>query len=35
LRCFVREHMITFIRENYPESLPKTRIELQSHDKIE
>lgn len=35
LRCFVREHMITFIRENYPESLPKTRIELKNHDKIE
>lgn len=32
LRCFVREHMITFIRENYPESLPKTRIELKNHD---
>lgn len=35
LRCFVREHMITFIRENYPESLPRTRIELRNHDKIE
>lgn len=27
LRCDVREHMIAFIREHYPESLPKTRIE--------
>jgi len=27
LRCDVREGMIAFIRENYPESLPKTRIE--------
>lgn len=27
LRCFVREEMIAFIRENYPESLPRTRIE--------
>ena len=32
LRCFVREHMITFIRENYPQSLPKTRIEMKNHD---
>lgn len=27
LRCHVREHMIKFLRENFPESLPKTRIE--------
>lgn len=27
LRCYVRESMITFIQNNYPESLPKTRIE--------
>lgn len=27
LRCDVREHMLAFIRDNYPESLPKTRIE--------
>lgn len=27
LRCDVREHMIAFVRENYPESLPRTRIE--------
>jgi len=27
LRCFVREEMIAFIRENYPDSLPKTRLE--------
>lgn len=27
LRCYVREEMIAFIRENYPESLPKTRLE--------
>ncbi len=32
LRCFVREHMITFIRENYPQSLPRTRIEMKNHD---
>lgn len=27
LRCYVREEMIAFIRENYPDSLPKTRLE--------
>jgi small-conductance mechanosensitive channel len=27
LRCEVREHMIAFVRENYPRSLPRTRIE--------
>lgn len=27
LRCDVREKMISFIREHYPESLPKTRLE--------
>ncbi|MFD2285617.1 mechanosensitive ion channel [Pedobacter petrophilus] len=27
LRCEVREAMITFIQNNYPESLPKTRLE--------
>lgn len=27
LRCYVREEMIAFIRDNYPESLPKTRLE--------
>ena len=29
LRCDVREHMIAFIRDNYPDSLPKTRFEVQ------
>jgi len=28
LRCFIRENLIRFLRENYPESLPKTRGEL-------
>jgi len=28
LRCYVREEIITFIQENYPESLPKTRLEM-------
>lgn len=25
LRCFIRENLVTFIQQNYPESLPKTR----------
>ena len=28
LRCSVREKLITFIRERYPEALPKTRVAL-------
>lgn len=28
LRVFLREHLIKFIQENYPESLPKTRVEF-------
>ncbi|QPH38420.1 mechanosensitive ion channel family protein [Pedobacter endophyticus] len=28
LRCNIREGMITFIQGNYPESLPKTRLEF-------
>jgi small-conductance mechanosensitive channel len=28
LRCYIRENIISFVRENYPESLPKTRMEL-------
>jgi small-conductance mechanosensitive channel len=27
LRCDVREHMLAFVRDHYPESLPKTRLE--------
>ncbi len=26
LRCYLREHLIKFIRQNYPESLPKFRV---------
>ncbi len=29
LRCFVREEMLNFIKQNYPDSLPKNRTELQ------
>lgn len=30
LRCLVREQLIGFIREQYPEALPRTRAELKS-----
>jgi len=29
LRCFIREKLITFLQERYPQCLPKTRAELQ------
>lgn len=29
LRCYVRENMIAYINQNYPDSLPKTRLEHQ------
>jgi hypothetical protein len=28
LRVFLREKLIKFIQDNYPESLPKTRVEF-------
>ena len=28
LRCYIRESLILFLQNNYPESLPKTRMEL-------
>ena len=34
LRVFIREQLIKFIQENYPESLPKTRISLENSEKI-
>lgn len=30
LRVYVREHLITFIQNNYPDSLPKTRIKIEN-----
>ena len=33
LRVYVREKMVEFIQKNYPESLPKTRINLTSSEK--
>lgn len=29
LRCEVREKLLTFLQKNFPESLPKTRVELE------
>lgn len=29
LRCLVREKLITFLQQNYPQSLPRTRVELE------
>jgi len=26
LRCYIRENLVAFIKDNYPESLPKTRL---------
>lgn len=34
LRCLVREQMISFIQRNYPESLPKIRLEQQTELKV-
>ena len=31
LRCYVREGMIAFIRQSYPEALPTLRAEVVSH----
>lgn len=30
LRCYVREKLIEFLQERYPESLPKIRAEVHS-----
>lgn len=32
LRCYVREGLIKFLQENYPQCLPKTRAELHPQD---
>jgi small-conductance mechanosensitive channel len=34
LRCYIRENMITFVQKNYPESLPKTRMELKERHQV-
>jgi len=30
LRCHVRERLINFLRENYPNALPRFRVELEN-----
>ena len=30
LRCYVRERLVTFLQQKYPQSLPKTRVEMES-----
>ena len=32
LRCLVRERLITFLQEKYPQSLPRTRVEMDRKD---
>lgn len=34
LRCYVREKLIDFIKANFPESLPRTRIELRQTPRV-
>lgn len=35
LRCFVRENIIKFISNNYPQSLPRTRADVQQMDQLQ
>ncbi len=32
LRCYVREKLVTFLQQKYPQSLPKTRVEMESEN---
>jgi hypothetical protein len=34
LECMIREKLITFIRENYPESLPTARINIKESNSL-
>lgn len=33
LRCFVREHLLSFIQKNYPHALPRTRVIWEGEEK--
>jgi hypothetical protein len=33
LRCLVREKMVEFVREKYPNALPTTRVEMRVPDR--
>jgi len=35
LRCYIRENMIAYIQQNFPESLPKTRAVIMDKNKAE
>ena len=32
LRVYIREKLIDFLKENYPESLPKSRVQINKED---
>jgi small-conductance mechanosensitive channel len=34
LRCYIRENLVAFIQKNYPESLPRTRMELKAKQPV-
>jgi len=34
LRCHIREKLVTFIQENYPSCLPRTRVELSNEEEV-
>jgi hypothetical protein len=34
LRCYIRENLITYIQRNYPESLPRTRMEMRERRSV-
>ena len=35
LRVYVREHLLEFLKNNYPESLPVARVEINNTDRFE
>lgn len=35
LRCYIRERLITFVQQNYPQSLPKERMEFRGKQPLE
>lgn len=35
LRCFVREELIRFVREHYPDSLPRTRADIRNMSHVD
>jgi len=35
LRCYIRENIVTFIQDNFPESLPKTRAIIETKNQAD